>query len=249
VSSPATAGEHGRRIVEKAIAAAGGHALWRSIQTLELRVRLGGTVPAGKGLALPPDGSRATLDRTSGQLRLELPARPSFVGVAAPDGAVWVEDATGAVLERRADGRAAFPAQCWDDLHYSYFAGYALRTYLSTPFLLAEPGFSVRALRPARVFGRRSDRLAVVFPDSFVTHSRRQVFYFDHEGLLVRHDYTAEPITRRVGVAHLSADHRTFDGLRLPTRRWVVPRLLGHPLPGPRLITLDLDQVRIARSE
>ena len=250
VHADAQAGvEEGSRIVEKAIAAAGGHALWRSIQTLELQVRLGGRVLPGKGVALSPEGSRATFVRGSGQLRLELFSRPSATGVAATDGTVWIEDAAGEVIERRDSGRRAFPAKRWDELHYTYFGGYALRNYLSAPFLLAEPGFEVRRLGSSRLFGKRADRVEVVFPETFVTHSRRQVFHFDEEGLLVRHDYTAEPIARWPGAAHLCAEHRTIDGLRLPTRRWVVPRLLGRALPGPRLITLEIDQVRIVRNQ
>lgn len=250
----ASTGMHGEidgkgiAILERAISAAGGREAWSGALTLEVDVRLGGVVWRSKGVALPSEPLRVVLDRVSGQVRMAIPSRPDVMGVAAADGVVWLEDSTGTVLEQRDSGRAAFPARRWDDLHYAYFAGYAMRNYLSAPFLLAEPGFSVRAAGTSRVSGRRTDRIEVVFPESVITHSRRQAFHIDDEGLILRHDYTAEVVGRWPGAAHLCADHTTFDGLRLATRRWVVPRIAGRPLPGPRLITLDIQECRAQRA-
>jgi hypothetical protein len=38
----------------------------------------------------------------------------------------------------------------WDPLHRAYFNGYALWTYLTTPFLLAMGGFTLREIEPWR---------------------------------------------------------------------------------------------------
>ena len=38
----------------------------------------------------------------------------------------------------------------WDPLHRAYFNGYALWTYLTTPFLLAMDGFEVSEIEPWR---------------------------------------------------------------------------------------------------
>src|SRR5262249_54004899 len=138
------------------------------------------------------------------------------IGVADPTGSVWIENESGEVVVRRDAGREAFPAKHWDALHFIYFIGYALRNYLSAPFFLNGVG-SVRSHGQGRVSGQPVDRVEVTFPPEFVTHCRKQVFHFNEAGLLVRHDYTAEPLARFPAVAHLCNEHKTFAGLTLPT--------------------------------
>jgi len=69
----------------------------------------------------------------------------------------------------------------------------------------------------------------VKFPLSVPTHSQEQVFYFNQEGLLQRLDYA--PSMTGGGVAHYCFDHRSFDGLMIPTLRRVVSR----PPSGPQI--------------
>jgi hypothetical protein len=64
-----------------------------------------------------------------------------------------------------------------------------LRTYLTTPFLLAEPGFTVAEIAPVQEGEETWRCLRATFPDSIATHSREQDFYFGPDGLLWRHDY------------------------------------------------------------
>jgi hypothetical protein len=56
---------------------------------------------------------------------------------------VAVETTEGAVVAERASPRAAFAGHTletqWDDLHFIYFASYAMWTYLTVPFCLT-PG-------------------------------------------------------------------------------------------------------------
>ena len=52
----------------------------------------------------------------------------------------------------------------WDPLQRGYFNGYALWTYLTSPFLLALPGFSVRELDPVEDNGRDTGGAASAFP-------------------------------------------------------------------------------------
>jgi hypothetical protein len=58
----------------------------------------------------------------------------------------------GAVVKERTEPRQSFAGHVkttpWDPLHRAYFNGYALWTYLTTPFLLAMEGVEVSALTP-----------------------------------------------------------------------------------------------------
>ena len=65
------------------------------------------------------------------------------------------------------------------------------------------------------------------FPPSVPTHSQEQVFYFNQAGLLQRLDYTPSMSGREA--AHYCFDHRSFDGLMIPTLRRVVSRSPGGP--------------------
>jgi hypothetical protein len=87
--------------------------------------------------------------------------------------------------------------------------------------------------------------LQVTFPADVPTHPRHQIFYFDDDRLLRRIDYTAEVVGGWALAAHLCEEYRTFDGLKAPTRRRVLPLLFGHnPLPGPTLVELEVHQIR-----
>jgi hypothetical protein len=96
--------------------------------------------------------------------------------------------------------------------------------------------------------GWRGERIAAVFPPDIPTHSRRQVFYFDGQGLLTRLDYTAEVVGGWARAAHLCEDYRGFDGLKAATKRRVWPILFGaKPMPFPNLVALDIDEIRPVR--
>ena len=66
-------------------------------------------------------------------------------------------------------------------------------------------------------------RLEAHFPASLDTHSPRQIFYYDADLRLRRHDYTAEVVGGWARAAHMCADHVEAGGLVFPTRRWVRP--------------------------
>lgn len=131
----------------------------------------------------------------------------------------------------------------WDRLDFAYFCGYAMWNYLLTPYLFRRSGFSLEEAPPAEGYARA---LRVTFPDSVPTHSRIQTFHFDQQSLLGRLDYTAEPVGSWARAAHLCADYRDFDGVRLATRRRVLPLFgLANPLPGPVLVGIDLHEVAL----
>ena len=77
----------------------------------------------------------------------------------------------------------------WDPLHLAYFNGYAMWTYLTTPFFMAMPGFKVTEISPWQEGGESWRGLRVRFPDDIASHSKEQDFYYGDDFLLRRHDY------------------------------------------------------------
>jgi len=166
-----------------------------------------------------------------------------------------VEDAArpgagGRLSARRDDPRGAFNdlrhKLWWDHLDILYFGSYAIWTYLSTPFVLLREGYGLSELEPWEGAGERWRRLAVRFPADVETHCAEQVFYIDAGGLIRRHDYTAEPIGGWAKAAHYCLDHRTFDGLVVPTRRRVYPRRTDNRRrAGPLLVWIEVPRAAV----
>ncbi len=64
----------------------------------------------------------------------------------------------------------------WDPLQRAYFNGYALWTYMTTPFVLAEPGFKIVEIAPVYEGGETWRGLRATFPDHIATHRPRAGF-------------------------------------------------------------------------
>jgi hypothetical protein len=163
---------------------------------------------------------------------------------------VALETTQGRVIEERLNPRASFAGHemetPWDRLQLAYFAGYAMWTYLSTPFLLTMDGVSSEELSPWREDGETWRRLKVIFPMGIATHSTVQTFYIGSDGLLKRHDYSVE-ISGDSPAAHYVHDYRETSGILVPTRRRVFRRRPdGTSVRDPFLVTLDLSDVEFA---
>ena len=154
------------------------------------------------------------------------------------------------VVEERFNPRESFAGHGmdtpWDRLHLAYFAGYAMWTYLTSPFLLMMDGVSSDELSPWQEDGETWRRLKVTFPPDIATHSAVQTFYVSSDGLLKRHDYNVE-ISGDSPAAHYVHDYREISGILVPTRRRVLRRRPdGTPVRDPFLVTLDLSDVEFA---
>lgn len=177
--------------------------------------------------------------------------RPGQRGVFTRD-RVWIEDADGEVLHALDHPRERLLGSrrrqlWWDDLDLLYFAGYASWNYLQGPFLLLRDGVEVREIEPWTEGGETWRRLRVCFHDAVPTHSREQVFYFDREFRQRRHDYRPDVYAAWAQAAHYTHDYRSFDGLRLPARRVVLPRGRDNrPAAGPVLVWIELLAVEAA---
>jgi hypothetical protein len=232
-------------LLDQVVAAHGGLALWEGADEVVVRLSSGGLAFATKlqGSAVRDVEARVS---TQGQHVVFAPyPRSGRRGVLEQDGGVRIETDSGELIEAREHARSAFTdlrhKLWWDRLDILYFATYAMWTYVSSPFVFTREGYQVRELDPWEESGERFKRLAVTFPKDVHTHSREQVFYIDANGLIRRHDYTAEPIGGWAKAAHYCLDHQSFDGLIVPTRRRVYPRRRDNRRRSrPRLVWIDV---------
>lgn len=235
-------------LLGQTLAAHGGLEAWRRVDRIEAALSSGGLAFAmhGQGSALL--GLRACIHPHARRVELAGYTGHGRTGHWTPD-RVTIRDAEGNPLADRDFPRRSFARLGrmirWDALDMLYFAGYALWNYLSFPFiLLAEPGVAVAEAGPLP--GAGDGRLIVDFPEGFPTHSARQVFHVDASGCLLRHDYTADVIGPFATAANLCLASTPVGEFRFYTHRRVVPRFGDNLLlPGPTLVWIEIDDVRV----
>lgn len=154
----------------------------------------------------------------------------------------------GTVAETLDQPRASFAGYAletpWSNPQLAYFAGYTMWTYLTSPFVLVQPGVETEEIEPWTVDGLPWRRLRARFPASIATHSAVQTFYFDADGLLRRHDYEVD-IQGRNAAARYIGDYVEVQGLRMPTRMRIYPRTPDNlALPTPLIVGVDLSEFR-----
>jgi len=239
-------------LAEQTIAAHGGERLWAGASEIGVEISAGGFAFASKLQGHAVRGVQARV-RTGGQhVVFEPYPRPGERGVLEAGGTVRIETDGGEPVQARENARGAFSdlrhKLWWDRLDILYFATCALWTYVSTPFVLAREDYQVREIEPWTENGLRWRRLAVTFPEHVHTHSREQVLYVGEDGLIARHDYTAEPIGSWAKAAHYCFEHRSFDGFVVPTQRRVYPRKANNQRRiAPRLVWIEIPSANVRR--
>ena len=230
-------------ILERAYARYGGWDRWRAVRRIDLTLaELSGPLPWIKGRrhTFHPPRRIEVHPHDRRTVFLNYPELDRN-GVFA-DGDVWIE-ASGPLRARFA---APVPSRgyrqtfgrltkyrFWQPLDALYFFGYALWHYHALPFALSEA--RVLSHRGCAVSGQKTEAVVVEFPPSVHTHSRRQTFYFNREGLIVRHDYVANVVGAWACGAHEWLDYRDVHGLPIAMRRQVWWRLGRSRLPIPIL--------------
>ncbi len=149
---------------------------------------------------------------------------PGGRGVYEPQRTALLSE-DGKVIEERESPRKSFEGHAittrWDAQQLVYFAGYAIWTYLTTPFSSSFPGSGTEEIEPwEEEEGETWRRLKVNFPPNVHSHSAEQTFYFDSTGLLKRHDYSVE-IMGGTSSANYATDPVSSGGIVFPTRRRV----------------------------
>jgi hypothetical protein len=161
---------------------------------------------------------------------------------------VAIEKLDGRVVSERSDPRASFDghefATPWDPLQRAYFNGYALWTYLTTPFLLTLDGVSVREIAPVEEHGQTWRGLEAHFPPQIASHSAVQEFFFGNDFLLRRHDYRVDVAGGFAAVQYVS-DIVEADGIKLPSkRRAYLADGQGKAIPDQLMVAIDLSEIR-----
>jgi hypothetical protein len=222
-----------RALLERAIERHGGWQTWRAAGGFTMRLAsLTGLVPERKGVGstFPRPGRIEVWPRRAVTVMHDYPVAGRRAVYAAGQVRI-LEGAT--ILEARADPRASFAGarklRRWSPLDALYFFGYAAAHYASLPFSLVDG--RPLGLAHARSRGRRLAGVAVELPGALHTHSRRQTFFFDDDGLLRRHDYVADIVGPWARGAHLWDDFVDARGMPVPRHRHVVARLGRLELP------------------
>jgi hypothetical protein len=187
----------------------GGMDRWNGFQKVEATIVSGGGLFPLKGVVQDSNPRRMTV-----WLHEE---RSSVLPYGAPDQRtmftpekIAIEKLDGTLVAERNAPRDSFAAHQmstpWDALHRAYFNGYALWTYLTTPFLLAMDGVRVEETDAWREGTETWRVFRANFPVSIETHSLSQDFFFDEDLMLRRHDYDVN-IAGGFGAAQLTSDY------------------------------------------
>jgi hypothetical protein len=233
-------------LTKLAMDAHGGLERWRQLNSVSAHLLQGGVLWGLK---------RPDVDIREVRLRLELKKEwashhpftaPNLRTSMEPD-RVAIETTEGKVVKELLRPRDSFKGHTletpWDDLQLAYFAGYAMWTYLNTPFLFAIPGVETVEIQPWQEDGATWRRLQAKFPESIATHSAVQTFYFDQAGLLKRHDYEVE-ITGGSPAAHYVSELKRFSGILVPTKHRIFIRQTdGKAMPEPDVVSIDIGEV------
>lgn len=160
-------------LLQKVFDAHGGLERWNTFSWVRATIVSGGQLWAMK---------KVPQDPTPREMRVATKQWASVAPYGAPDQhteftveRVAIERIDGTVVSERfrpsehAEGKA---------LDRAYFNGYALWTYLTTPFLFALPGFAVEGIEPWREQGELWRGLRVSFPPEIASHSKKQDFHF-----------------------------------------------------------------------
>jgi hypothetical protein len=234
--------------LKEIIEAHGGIERWQRLEALEAEISVWGLLFKTKRI---PVLNRAKVRASTRYPHFTFFDFPQVgqTGELIRNDAVRILDSDGQELARRVHPRSAFRGSDrwfkWDRLDFIYFGGYATWNYLISPFLFLREGFEFEKMEAMEITSAYWSRLRVTFPNNIPTHCRTQVFYFDHNRLLRRLDYTAEVVSRWAHAAHHCGHYQNFDGLMIPTKRRVRPIFFGaKPLPGPTLVAIDIHDVR-----
>ncbi|HTY35022.1 hypothetical protein [Mycobacterium sp.] len=235
-------------LLDAVLVAHGGLDRWRQFSSMEATIVSGGRLWEIKGQPQDPTPRRMIV-----ALQREWASVQPF---GAPDQKtdftpqrVAIEKLDGSLVAERVNPRESFAGHDlttpWDPLQRAYFNGYALWTYLTTPFFMTLPGFTVAEIDPIEDHGERWFGLQARFPDEFASHSTLQEFYFGSDFLLRRHDY-------RVDVAGgFSAIQYVYDivesqGIKLSSKRRAYRcDESGRVLADELMVSIDISDVHL----
>jgi hypothetical protein len=208
-------------LLNEVLLAHGGLDNWRQFSRAQATIVTGGQLWATKGQPQDPLPRRMSvaLDHEWASVRPfgADDQRSDFTAQR-----VAIEKLDGRVVSERHNPRESFDghefATPWDPLQRANFNGYAMWTYLTTPFLLALEGVSVREIPAVEGDGQTWVGLETTFPADIATHSTVQEFYFGDDRLLRRHDYRVE-VAGAFPAVQYTYDIVEANVIKLPSKR------------------------------
>ena len=230
-------------LLNRILEAHGGLEQWRRFTKIEIDAVTGGGLFPLKGLQ--PD---LATRRMTVWLKEE---RASVHPFGGPDQRtsftprrLAIEKLDGTVVTERAFPVSAFIGHglstAWQSIHRAYFNGYAMWTYLNTPFLLQMDGVEVEEAEPWHEMDETWHVLRAFLPGRMASHCAMQMFYFGPDYLLRRHDYNVD-IAGSFAAAQLTSDYIEADGIKLPSKRRAYA--MGpdrRPIPELLMVAIDL---------
>lgn len=111
----------------------------------------------------------------------------------------------------------------WSGPQLIYFFGYSLWMYHTLPFSFLEDGVALEEGEPWTENDETWRGLKATYPDSYPSHSREQIHYFDSKGIMGRQDYTVD-IRQDISIVHYLLDHQEYDGFVFATNRRICLR-------------------------
>jgi len=234
-------------LLAQIVNAHGGMNSWKQYERVEATIVSGGGLFRLKGV--PQD---STPRRMSVWLHEE---RSSVSPFGAPDQRtmfaperIAIEKMDGTIIAERHAPRDSFAGHQmgtpWDPLHRAYFNGYAMWTYLTTPFLIAMDGVRIEETEPWREGTETWRVLRAYFPGSIETHSGIQDFFFGEDFRLRRHDYSVN-IAGGFAAAQLTSDYVVANGIHLPSKRRAYTRGTDRrPILEMLMVSIDISDAR-----
>jgi hypothetical protein len=236
-------------LLAKIIDAHGGIDRWEKFSSLTATIVTGGGLWAMKGLVQDSNPREMTVALHSEKASVTSFGQPDWRTAFTPD-RIAIETLSGETVREKYDPRTLFANHTmntpWDPLHRAYFNGYAMWTYLTTPFFMVMPGFEVSEIPPLQEGNELWHGLRVRFPEHVASHSKEQDFYFGDDLLLRRHDYHVD-VSGGFPAAQYVYDFIEIEGLRFPTKRRAYlrgPNL--EPVKDLLLVSIDLSNLRFS---
>jgi len=234
-------------LLDAVLDAHGGLDRWRQFNRVQATIVTGGGLWAIKGQLQDPLPRRMTvaLDHVWASLT---PFGADDQRTAFTPERIAIEKLDGRVVSERLNPRESFGghefATPWDPLQRAYFNGYALWNYLTTPFLLALDGVSVREIDPVEDNGQTWRGLQAHFPPGIAKHSAVQEFYFGDDHLLRRNDYRVD-VAGGFPAVHYVHGTVEAEGIKVPRqRRAYRADAYGNAIPDQLLVAIDVSDIR-----
>ena len=170
----------------------GGLHRWEKLKTISATLRSGGSFFSLHNLPNDPEPREVTAWLHEERICIRPAGAPDRFSHMTANSVMVKSDSGEALLERKGTpGELHYPLtkDPWGPLELITFSSYAMWTYLTTPFLMALPGFTVTKIAPWHDANEIWQGIRVEFPPAILSHSTVQHFYFGEDFLLRRHDY------------------------------------------------------------